>query len=59
MAGLEFATSDEAGFTSKKMSEKAIEGIDELFNTWKPRKKYEFLKDTEYEPRVLPHKLIY
>ena len=59
LAGLEFATSDEAGFTSKKMSEKAIEGIDELFNTWKPRKKYEFLKDTEYEPRVLPHKLIY
>ena len=30
-----------------------------LFETWKPREKFEFIKDTEYQPRVLRHKLIY
>jgi glycosyltransferase involved in cell wall biosynthesis len=58
-AGLEWATSDEAGFTSEKMSQRVIEGMDELFSTWKPREKFEFLADTDYEPRVLKHKLVY
>ena len=58
-AGREWALGDEAGFTSEKMTNKIIEGIEELFKTWKPRKKYEFLKDTDYEQRVIPHKLIY
>ena len=57
--GQEWALSDEAGFTSEKMSNKIIEATDSLFKTWKPRKKYEFLKDTDYEKRILPHKLIY
>ena len=58
-AGLEWATSDEAGFTSEKMSQRVIEGMDELFSTWQPREKFEFLADTDYEPRVLKHKLVY
>jgi len=58
-AGLEWATSDEAGFTSEKMSQRIIEGIDELFSTWSPREKFEFLKDTDYEKRSLKHKLVY
>jgi hypothetical protein len=57
--GLEWALGDEAGFTSEKMSNRIMKHIDTLFDTWKPRKKYEFLKDTDYEPRVIPHKLIY
>jgi len=57
--GLEWALSDEAGFTSGKMSKRIMDNMDELFETWKPREKYEFLKDTDYEPRVIPHKLIY
>tara|TARA_R110002167_G_scaffold21371_1_gene77760 strand:- start:1653 stop:3074 length:1422 start_codon:yes stop_codon:yes gene_type:complete len=57
--GQEWALSDEAGFTSEKMSNKIIEATDSLFKTWKPRKKYEFLKDTDYEKRILPHKLTY
>ena len=36
-----------------------MDNMDELFKTWQPREKYEFLKDTDYEPRVIPHKLIY
>jgi hypothetical protein len=58
-AGKEWATGDEAGFTSIKMSNRIIEGMDELFSTWKPREKYEFLKDTDFEPRTLKHALIY
>ena len=58
-AGRDWAISDEAGFTSKGMSQRIIEGMDELFDTWEPREKFEFLKDTDYQPRVLKHKLIY
>ena len=57
--GREWATSDEAGFTSEKMSNRIIEGIDELFDIWKPRNKFELLKDTDFEPRVLNHEIIY
>ena len=57
--GYEWAASNEAGFTSEKMTEKVIDGFEELFQTWKPREKYNFLKDTDYEKRVLPHKLVY
>ena len=57
--GLEWALSDEAGLTSEKMSNRVIEGMDELFDTWQPREKFEFLKDTDFEKKVLKHKLIY
>jgi len=57
--GYDWARSQEAGFTSKMMSKKFEDGIDELFSTWKPREKYQFLKDTDYEKRILPHKLKY
>jgi hypothetical protein len=59
MKGFKWATSSEAGFTSEQMSKRIIEGVDQLFNSWEPRENFEFLKDTDYEPRVLPHKLIY
>lgn len=57
--GYDWALSDEAGFTSEKMSNRIIESVDKLFSTWKPREKYNFLKDTDYEKRILPHKLVY
>ena len=58
-AGYDWATGEEAGFTSKHQAKRVIENFDELFETWKPREKFEFIKDTEYQPRVLRHKLIY
>jgi glycosyltransferase involved in cell wall biosynthesis len=58
-AGMEWALGDEAGFTSEKMSNRIIEGMDELFDTWTPRKNFEFLKDTDFEKRILKHKIIY
>jgi len=57
--GYDWAKSEEAGFTSEIMSNRVMGAMEELFTTWKPREKYEFLKDTDYEKRVLPHKLIY
>ena len=59
LAGREWAIGDEAGFTSEKMSNKVIESIDKLFQTWKPREKFEFLNANETKKRVLNHKLIY
>ncbi len=59
LAGMQWALGNEAGFTSIKMAKNMIKAIDKLFNTWKPIKKYQFVKDTDLEKRVLPHKLIY
>jgi hypothetical protein len=41
------------------MSNRIIKAVDKLFETWKPRPKYEFIKDTSVEKQILPHKLIY
>jgi glycosyltransferase involved in cell wall biosynthesis len=57
--GREWALSDEAGFTSEKMGENIIETLDELFATWKPREKYEFINLNEVKDRVINHKLLY
>jgi glycosyltransferase involved in cell wall biosynthesis len=59
MEGMKWATNNEAGFTSKHQGDRVIEVMNELFDTWKPREKYEFLKDTDFKERVLKHKLIY
>jgi glycosyltransferase involved in cell wall biosynthesis len=58
-AGREWALGDEAGFTSEKMGNRVIEALDELFDTWEPREKYELIKAGEYKKKVLNHKLIY
>jgi glycosyltransferase involved in cell wall biosynthesis len=57
--GKEWALSDEAGFTSKNMAKIFTSGMEELFVTWKPRKKFTFWKDTDFEIRTLKHKLEY
>ncbi len=57
--GYDWARDKESGFTSEIMSNRVIDAMEELFLTWKPREKYNFLKDTDYEKRILPHKLVY
>ena len=57
--GRQWASSQEAGFTSEVMSQRIIEGMDELFEKWQPRESYEFLSADEYQPRKLKHNLIY
>ena len=56
--GREFAL-NEGGFTGKIMGERAINAIDKLFSTWKPREKYEFINVAEVEEPELNHELLY
>jgi len=57
--GRKWATGKEAGFTSEHMAYRIIENLNQLFNTWTPRKKYEFIKIDKKESKVAPHTLIY
>ena len=56
MKGREWALSDEAGFTSEKMSNRIIEAIDELFDTWKPREKFELINTNTNIKKTQTHK---
>jgi hypothetical protein len=57
--GRQWALGQEAGFTSEVMSQRIIEGMDELFEKWQPRESYEFLSVNDFQPRKLKHNLIY
>ena len=57
--GREWALSDEAGFTAEKMSNRIIEAIDELFDTWEPREKYELIDTNIDTKKIQTHALIY
>jgi glycosyltransferase involved in cell wall biosynthesis len=59
LAGREWATSDEAGFTSTHQAERVINAFTILFDTWKPREKYELINVNEYSDRTLKHNLLY
>jgi hypothetical protein len=59
MKGREWAIGNEAKFTAEKMCETVIEVIDNTFDTWTPRKKYELLKIESLPKKKLVHKLIY
>ena len=57
--GREWALSDEAGFTASNMGKKVITTLDNLFATWKPRKKYELVNSNDVKPKTVPHQLVY
>jgi len=59
LKGREWAISKEAGFTGEYQGERVIEAFDELFETWKPREKYELINCNEVKPNSINHKLIY
>ena len=59
LAGREWAISDEAGFTGDHQGKRVIEAFTQLFETWKPREKYELINTNEVKDRVLNHKLLY
>jgi glycosyltransferase involved in cell wall biosynthesis len=59
LEGREWAISDEAGFTSTHQANRVINAFDELFKTWTPRTKFEFVDANNYPKRTLKHKLIY
>jgi glycosyltransferase involved in cell wall biosynthesis len=59
LKGREWALSDEAGLTGEKMGKRAIKYLDQLFSTWTPREKFEFINANEYKSKTLNHKLLY
>jgi glycosyltransferase involved in cell wall biosynthesis len=59
MKGREWAVGDEAGFTGDVQGKRVIEAIDELFETWTPREKFEFINTNEVKDRVNTHNLLY
>ena len=59
LMGREWAVGDEAGFTGEKQGERVIQNIDKLFETWKPRTKYELIKSTPIKKKVVQHNLVY
>jgi len=59
LKGREWAVGDEAGFTTAHQANRVIDSVEELFNTWKGREKYEIINATEFKGRTLKHSLIY
>jgi len=59
LKGREWAISEEAGFTGEKQGARVIEAFNTLFNTWKPREKYELINANKVKDRVINHKLLY
>tara|TARA_R110001592_G_scaffold15590_3_gene67693 strand:- start:3722 stop:5161 length:1440 start_codon:yes stop_codon:yes gene_type:complete len=59
LKGREWAISDEAGFTSAHQGKRVIEALDELFDIWVPREKYEVINANEYKGEFITHKIVY
>ena len=57
--GMEWALGDEAGFTSKHQANRFIDGMEDTFANFTPRKSFTFTSDSEKSNKVLNHKLIY
>jgi glycosyltransferase involved in cell wall biosynthesis len=50
---------NESGFTAEAMGERTINAIDQLFNTWTPREKYELINVNELKEDTIDHKFVY
>ena len=58
LAGRKWAQSDEAKMTAAAMSDNIAESIEETFENFKPRAKYEVIKDRPRQVKKVNHKLI-
>ena len=59
LKGREWAISEEAGFTGELMGKCVINTIDELFDTWSPREKFELINANKFIEDTIEHELIY
>jgi hypothetical protein len=50
---------NEAGLTGEHMGVRAINAIDQLFDTWTPRSKYELINCNEVKEDTIKHELLY
>jgi len=58
LAGRQWAQSEEAKMTAVAMSDNIAESIEETFENFKPRAKYEVIKDRPRQVKKVNHKLI-
>jgi len=58
-AAREWVTSDESMMSARWMAKNVIEGINETFDKWKPRAKFEFIKIETLKQKSIPHPLVY
>lgn len=59
IAGREWATGDEAGFTANMMCKRMIGDIDETFDSFEPRATYTLTKVVEKQRKAIRHPLTY
>jgi len=50
---------NDVGFTGEAMGERAINAIDQLFNTWTPREKYELINVNDVKEDTIDHEFVY
>ena len=50
---------NEVGFTGEAMGARAINAIDQLFNTWTPRERYELINVNDVKEDTIKHKFVY
>jgi glycosyltransferase involved in cell wall biosynthesis len=58
-AAREWVTSDESMQSARMMAKNIIDGIEETFAKWKPRKKYELIKVEKLPRKKAAHSLVY
>jgi hypothetical protein len=59
LAAREWVTSDESGMSARQMCENVIDAMDETFEKFTPRSRFDIHKVTERPKRYITHKLIY
>lgn len=55
----EWVTSDESGMSARQMCENVIDSVDETFEKFVPRTRYDLFKVTDRPKKYVKHKLIY
>jgi hypothetical protein len=59
LKGREWVTSNESMMSASSMSKNIIDGIEETFAKWKPRKKHELIKIEDLPRKKATHSLVY
>jgi hypothetical protein len=57
--GRQWVLSDESMMSAKNMAKNVIETFEETFSTWKPRKRFEFIKADKLPIKKVRHKIVY
>lgn len=59
LAAREWVTSDESGMSARQMCENVIDSMDESFEKFTPRSRFDLFKVTDRPKKYITHKLIY